>query len=46
MSILDLEAFGKLGSKRGLLTMVDSTFAGPYIQQPIKYGIDVVIHSW
>jgi len=26
--------------------MVDSTFASPFNQTPIKQGIDVVIHSW
>ena len=45
-SILDLEEFGKLGQSRpDLITMVDSTYASPYLQQPIKYGIDLVIHS-
>ena len=47
MAILDLEAFGALGkSLPGVVTMVDGTFASPYIQQPIKYGIDFSIHSW
>ena len=47
MSILDLEAFGKLGkSLPGVVTIVDCTIATPYCVQPIKYGVDVVIHSW
>jgi len=48
LSITDLEQFGKLGESlrsTGLVTMVDSTFASPYLQKPIKYGIDLVIHS-
>ncbi|KAL8613880.1 hypothetical protein ACOMHN_032870 [Nucella lapillus] len=46
MSILDIEAFGQLGqSVEGLLTMVDGTFASPYLQTPIKYGIDLSVHS-
>ncbi len=45
MSILDLEAFGKLSQETGLITMVDSTFASPALQQPIKYGVDIVAHS-
>ena len=47
MSILDLEAFGALGkSLPGVVTMVDATFASPYLSQPIKHGIDLAIHSW
>ena len=47
MSILDVEAFVTLGkSLPGVITMIDATFAGPYLLQPIKYGIDIVIHSW
>ena len=47
MAILDLEAFGALGkSLPGVVTMVDATFASPYLSQPIKHGIDLAIHSW
>ena len=47
MTILDLEEFGKLGqSLPGVITMVDSTFASPFNQRPLEFGIDVVIHSW
>ncbi|KAK3726647.1 hypothetical protein QZH41_012282, partial [Actinostola sp. cb2023] len=47
MTILDLEEFGRLGMSLGpqVITMVDSTFASPYIQNPIRHGVDVVIHS-
>ncbi|CAG2192292.1 L-methionine gamma-lyase [Mytilus edulis] len=45
MAILDLEEFGKLGKSKNILTMVDSTFAGPYLQPVIKYGIDISMHS-
>ena len=47
MSILDLKAFAELGnSLDNVLTMVDGTFASPYLQQVIKYGIDFSVHSW
>jgi methionine-gamma-lyase len=47
MDIMDLEAFGKLGaSNPGVITVIDSTFASPHLQQPIKHGIDIVLHSW
>ena len=45
MTLVDLEAFGKLGQNRGILTMVDGTFASPICQQTIKFGIDVSMHS-
>lgn len=45
VSLLDLKAFGELSKKHSILSMVDSTFASPYNQQPLKYGVDVVIHS-
>ena len=47
MSVLDVEAFGALGkSLPGVITMVDATFASPYLLQPIQYGVDIVLHSW
>lgn len=45
MAILDLEKFGQLGRSLGILTMVDGTFASPYIQQALKHGIDISMHS-
>jgi len=45
-TILDLEEFGKLGkSLAGVVTIVDSTFGTPYLQKPIKHGVDIVVHS-
>ncbi len=46
MTIIDLERLGQLGDKRNVLTVVDGTFASPYLQQPISYGADIVLHSW
>jgi len=45
VDILDLEAIGKLAKKHNLLFVVDNCFATPYLQQPIKFGADLVIHS-
>ena len=45
IEILDLELMGKIAKKHHLLLVVDNCFATPYLQQPIKYGADVVIHS-
>jgi len=43
--IVDLELVGNLARKHNLILVVDNTFATPYIQQPIKFGANVVIHS-
>ena len=36
---------GKIAKKHNLLLIIDNCFATPYLQQPIKYGADLVIHS-
>ena len=43
--ILDLALIGKIAKKHNLIFIVDNCFATPYIQQPIKFGADLVIHS-
>jgi cystathionine beta-lyase/cystathionine gamma-synthase len=45
MFLADLEAIGNLTQARGLLFVVDNTFATPYFQQPLESGADVVLHS-
>lgn len=45
VDILDLEALGRFSKKHKLIMVVDNCFASPYLQQPIKYGADLVIHS-
>lgn len=42
---VDLEAIAALGKNRGVLTVVDNTFATPINQNPLRLGVDVVIHS-
>lgn len=42
---VDLEALASLGKKYGLVVAADNTFATPYLQQPLRYGVDFVIHS-
>jgi cystathionine beta-lyase/cystathionine gamma-synthase len=41
----DLEAVASLAKKRGILTMIDNSYASPLYQNPIKMGVDIVIHS-
>jgi len=45
VDILDLDLIGKIAKKYNLIFIVDNCFATPYIQQPIKFGADLVIHS-
>lgn len=45
VDILDLEQLGKLAKKHHLIFIVDNCFATPYLQNPIQFGADLVIHS-
>ena len=45
LTITDIEAVAELAKKHGLVSMIDNTFASPVNQNPIDFGIDVVIHS-
>lgn len=45
VDIIDLEWLGQLAKRHQVLLVVDNCFATPYLQQPIKYGADLVIHS-
>ena len=45
LAILDLQKFGALGTAKGILTIVDGTFASPFLQQSLKLGIDISMHS-
>ena len=42
---LDLVDLDRLGQIRGPMTVVDSTFATPLGQQPLRHGVDLVVHS-
>jgi len=45
IDIIDLELLGKLAKKHNILLVIDNCFATPYLQNPIKYGADLVLHS-
>jgi O-succinylhomoserine sulfhydrylase len=45
IEVLDMEFFGQIAKKHNLIFIVDNCFATPYLQQPIKYGADIVVHS-
>ena len=43
--ILDLERFAAIGRKHRVKTVIDATFATPFNQRPLDWGVDVVVHS-
>jgi cystathionine gamma-lyase len=45
LKLVDLRAVAEIGKSRGILTVTDNTFASPYLQRPIEFGFDVVVHS-
>jgi len=45
VDVIDLEVLGKISKNHGIIFIVDNCFASPYLQQPIKWGADLVIHS-
>ncbi len=45
LNIVDISAVAKIGKQHKLITVVDNTFASPYLQQPLDMGADVVVHS-
>ncbi len=45
MKIIDIRAIAEIAKERGVLTLIDNTFASPINQNPIDFGIDVVLHS-
>ena len=45
LQVTDIEAATKIGRKHGALVSVDNTFATPYLQTPLKLGVDLVVQS-
>lgn len=45
LSIFDIRAISDLAKQQGILTVVDNTFATPYLQRPLELGADIVTHS-
>lgn len=45
LTITDLAAVAAIAKKNGIVSMIDNTFASPVNQNPIDFGIDVIIHS-
>ena len=45
LQIIDIAAVAKLTHQQNAVLAVDNTFASPYLQQPLKLGADLVVHS-
>lgn len=45
LKVTDIEAVAAFAKSKNLLTIVDNTFMTPYLQNPIKLGADIVLHS-
>ena len=45
LSIIDISAIARLARQYKLISIMDNTFATPYLQKPLSYGIDCIIHS-
>lgn len=45
LRLVDMESVANFARERGILTVMDNTFASPYNQRPLDFGFDVVTHS-
>jgi cystathionine gamma-synthase len=45
LGIFDISAISEIAKKLGVVTVVDNTFATPYLQRPLELGADIVVHS-
>lgn len=45
LGITDLAAIAAVARRRGLLAIADGTFTTPYLQRPLEFGFDIVVHS-
>jgi methionine-gamma-lyase len=45
LEILDIAAIAEIARRRGIPSMIDNTFASPFLQQPLQLGVTVVVHA-
>lgn len=45
LRVVDIKALVELAKPNDILTVVDNTFASPYLQRPLEFGADAVLHS-
>ena len=45
LRLADLEGLAAIARRRGLISVADNTFASPFVQRPLEFGFDIVVHS-
>ena len=45
LKIADLEVISKFANENNLISVCDNTFCSPFVQNPIEFGFDIVVHS-
>lgn len=45
LSLVDIREVTNIAHRHGILVVVDNTFMSPYVQNPLDYGADIVVHS-
>jgi cystathionine beta-lyase len=45
LNIVDIEMVVDIARQHNIVTVIDNTFATPYFLEPVKYGVDLVVHS-
>ena len=45
LKLVDLEAVAEIARRRNIVSVVDNTFASPWVQRPLELGFDIVVHS-
>ncbi len=45
LSMVDIALVAQAAHQKGVLVVVDNTFLSPYLQNPLKFGADIVLHS-
>ena len=45
LKVIDIQKVAEVAKKHGLITVVDNTFASPYLQNPLDLNADIVVHS-
>lgn len=45
LGMVDVAKIAEIAHRNGILVVVDNTFMSPYVQNPLKHGADIVVHS-
>tara|TARA_B110000503_G_scaffold50431_1_gene81676 strand:+ start:4566 stop:5738 length:1173 start_codon:yes stop_codon:yes gene_type:complete len=45
LKLVDLQAIAEFAKKHNLIAVCDNTFCSPYVQKPLDFGFDIVVHS-